>query len=127
MIRRVLIVSFFLVIVAGCGSESKAPTPAARTPAGGTPAAQITRAGTPAAQTPQAPKLLDTKRVAAAITTSIRTQRGAKARVSCPTAVKQAKGVNFVCSARSKFGTTVFAVIQNDAVGHVTYTASEPR
>lgn len=69
--------------------------------------------------------LLDTKTVAGAIKQSIKEQRDIKAKVTCPDSVLQAKGQDFVCLAKTKDGTTKFAVQQTDDAGHVTYAAAE--
>jgi hypothetical protein len=92
------------VLLAGCGGSSGDGATTART-------------------VPAGPRMLDTKKVARAIAESIRTQRDTVATVTCPVAVRQAKGVDFVCTAESKFGRTAFAVVQRDDAGHVTYAA----
>jgi hypothetical protein len=94
------------VVIAGCGGSSSHD-------------AKTTQQGSAATQ-----RLLDIKKVEAAITDSIRSQRHTKAVVSCPRPIKQAKGVDFVCKAKSKYGVTPFAVVQRDAAGHVTYAAA---
>lgn len=72
-----------------------------------------------------AARVLDTKKVARAITISVREQRDVAAKVTCPTTIRQAKGVNFVCRATSKFGNTDFAVVQLDDAGRVSYAAAK--
>lgn len=91
----------------GCGSSDDGD----KTTTGANPAA--------------AARVLDTKKVARAITISVREQRDVSAKVTCPTAVRQAKGVNFVCRAKSKFGITDFAVVQLDNGGRVSYSAAK--
>lgn len=85
--------------------------------------------GDGSAQTPAATSTpttqLDTKKVAKAIRASIRDQRDIRAKVTCPEAVVQAKDRNFVCLAKTKDGTTRFAVVQTDDAGNVTYSAEE--
>jgi Domain of unknown function (DUF4333) len=67
------------------------------------------------------PVVLNTERVERAIEHSSLTERGQHAQVSCPSAVHQAKGVTFICSAAVKRTTTRFVVTQLDGSGHVHY------
>lgn len=94
-----------LLALAGCGSDDKAAVPPS------SPASTPTQ--------------LDTVKVAGAIKESIKEQRDIKARVTCPDLVLQAKGRDFVCTAKTKDGTTEFAVQQVDDSGNVTYAAAE--
>lgn len=92
--------------LAGCGGDDEASTD-----------------GTSAATTPTTQ--LDTDKVAQAIKDSIKEQRDIKAKVTCPDSVLQAKGRDFVCTAKTKDGTTEFAVQQTDDSGNVTYAAAQ--
>ncbi|MEN0014602.1 MAG: DUF4333 domain-containing protein [Solirubrobacteraceae bacterium] len=83
-----------------------------------------TGASTPAPTTSPTVQL-DTKTVAGAIKQSIKDQRDVKAKVTCPDSIVQAKGNDFVCLAKTKDGTTKFAVQQTDDAGHVTYAAAQ--
>lgn len=69
--------------------------------------------------------LLDTARVEREIRRAIRDQRDVTATVSCPREIRQARGVNFVCTARTADGESPFAVVQTDDAGTVTYSAAE--
>jgi len=101
-VRRLSIAFLLLLPLAGCGGSSSSP-----------------------ATTAAAPGTLDTARVARAIEASILGQRHLAATVTCPVVVRQARGANFVCQARTKHGTTTpFAVVQTDDAGHVTYSAA---
>ncbi|MEA2422816.1 MAG: hypothetical protein QOF55_1915 [Thermoleophilaceae bacterium] len=69
------------------------------------------------------PTILNTEKVERAIERSIADQRGANARVSCPSGVHQKKGLQFRCTATVKHKTTRFVVDQRDAAGNVHYEA----
>jgi hypothetical protein len=102
-------IAFSLPLVAittlvGCGKD----TPSATTPPTATTVVQ-----------------LDTQTVAGAIKQSIKQQRNIRAHVTCPATVTQQMGNDFVCLAKTKSGTTKFAVQQTDDAGHVTYAAAK--
>ena len=67
------------------------------------------------------PATLDAAKVEQAIERSSLAQRGARARASCPTGVRQKKGLAFSCTAVVDGKSTEFAVTQLDAFGHVHY------
>ncbi|HXS33291.1 MAG TPA: hypothetical protein VN758_05930 [Solirubrobacterales bacterium] len=50
-------------------------------------------------------------------------QRGQRARVSCPSAVPQMKGLEFSCRAVVGSVSTRFVVVEQDGSGHVHYEA----
>lgn len=106
--RTLVALSLSLAAVSGlasCGSDDTAASTPAPT-------------STPAIQ-------LDTATVAGAIKQSIKDQRDIKAKVTCPDSIVQGKGNDFVCLAKTKDGTTKFAVQQTDDAGHVTYAAAQ--
>lgn len=72
---------------------------------------------------PESPTILDTEKVERAIEHSSLAQRGAHARVSCPSGVHQVKGSVFSCTAVVRWAGTRFVVTQIDASGHVRYEA----
>ncbi len=65
--------------------------------------------------------VLDTARVARAITISIRTQRRLRAHVVCPSGVLQQKGLVFTCTATVHGRGYPFTVTEVDGNGHVQY------
>lgn len=65
--------------------------------------------------------VLDTARVARAITISIRTQRRLRAHVVCPSGVLQQKGLVFTCTATVHSRGYPFTVTEVDGNGHVQY------
>jgi hypothetical protein len=67
------------------------------------------------------PKVLDTERIERAIQASILQKRNLQAQVSCPSGIKQEKGVVFRCIATYKGGRTPFVVTQDDSKGSVHY------
>jgi hypothetical protein len=67
--------------------------------------------------------VLNTARVQLAIENSALAQRGRHVRVTCPTGVKQTKGVVFYCTAYYGHSSTPFAVTELDAAGNVHYAA----
>jgi hypothetical protein len=69
------------------------------------------------------PTILNTEKVERAIERSIADQRGANARVSCPSGVHQKKGLQFACTAVVKHKSTRFVVDQRDGAGNVHYEA----
>jgi len=79
--------------------------------------------------TAQGKTFLNTKRVAAAITASILSERAIHASVVCPPRVPQVKGLKFSCVASTyatahghrKLVHTVFTVFQKDNDGNVYY------
>lgn len=104
MDRRALLLLLPLLAASGCGDEPAVdPTPTSSTPAA----------------------TLDTSRVERAIRKSIKDQRSVAAKVTCPSDIEQAKGVNFVCVVTTDAGQTEFAVLQVDDAGNVTYTARD--
>lgn len=64
---------------------------------------------------------LDMRRIEQAITKSVRVQRGSRARVTCPGAVLQHKGVHFTCTARVKGKSYPFEVTETNDQGHVSF------
>jgi len=94
--------------LSACGSSSSSSTPTAT-----------------AAQLPT--HLLNTKRVALAIEQSILSKRQLHAKVTCPTAVPQAKGRTFTCVASTQLHKqpvrTVFTVFQQNNLGKVNYAS----
>jgi len=66
---------------------------------------------------------LNTEKVERAIAQSSLVQRGQRARVSCPSAVPQMKGLQFSCRAVVGSVSTRFVVVEQDEVGHVRYEA----
>ena len=67
--------------------------------------------------------ILDTEKVERAIERSSLAQRGIHAQVSCPSAVRQRKGLVFACAAKVDRHATRFVVTQLDGSGHVRYVA----
>jgi len=67
--------------------------------------------------------ILDTEKVERAIERSSFTQRGARARVSCPSGVHQEKGLEFSCTAVVRRTSTRFSVTQLNSSGRVHYEA----
>jgi hypothetical protein len=65
--------------------------------------------------------VLDTARVARAITISIRSQRRLQAHVVCPSGVLQQKGLVFTCTATVRRHGYPFTVTEVDGNGHVRY------
>jgi hypothetical protein len=66
---------------------------------------------------------LNTEKIERAIAQSSLAQRGQRARVSCPTAVPQMKGLKFSCRAVVGSVSTRFIVVEQDGSGHVHYEA----
>lgn len=90
----------------GCGSSSPKH-----------PATPKTTATTPA---PTSAVKLDTARVALAITQSIKTEKGLKATVLCPSDVPQVKGHDFTCVA------TTFTKVHGKRVPvHTNFTVTQ--
>jgi hypothetical protein len=71
----------------------------------------------------RAPTILNTEKVERAIEQSSLAQRGIRAQVSCPSGVRQQKGLVFSCTAVVKRGSTRFVVTELDGSGHVHYKA----
>ena len=69
------------------------------------------------------PVILNTEKIERSIEQSSFTQRGADARVSCPSGVHQKKGLVFSCTAVVGRVSTRFVVSQTDGSGHVHYEA----
>ena len=67
--------------------------------------------------------ILDTERVERAIEQSSLAQRGLVPRVTCPSGVRQKKGVTFTCTAVVKRSSTAFAVTALDGAGRVHFEA----
>jgi hypothetical protein len=67
--------------------------------------------------------ILNTEKIERAIEHSSLVQRGAHARVSCPSGVHQKKGLVFSCTAVVGRGSTRFRVTELDGSGHVHYVA----
>ena len=70
-----------------------------------------------------APTILNTEKVERAIERSSMAQRRLSARVTCPSGVRQKKGLQFSCTAVVKRASTRFVVTQLDGSGHVHYRA----
>lgn len=66
---------------------------------------------------------LNTEKIERAIAQSSLAQRGQRARVSCPSAVPQMKGLKFSCRAVVGSVSTRFVVVEQDGSGHVHYEA----
>ena len=66
---------------------------------------------------------LNTEKIERAIAQSSLAQRGQRARVSCPSAVPQMKGLKFSCRAFVGSVSTRFLVVEQDGSGHVHYEA----
>ncbi len=66
---------------------------------------------------------LNTEKIERAIAQSSLAQRGQHARVSCPSAVPQMKGLKFSCRAVVGTVSTRFVVVELDGSGHVHYEA----
>jgi hypothetical protein len=66
---------------------------------------------------------LNTEKIERAIAQSSLTQRGQRARVSCPSAVPQMRGLKFSCRAVVGSVSTRFVVVEQDGSGHVHYEA----
>lgn len=69
------------------------------------------------------PATLNTAKVARAIERSSFSQRGERARVSCPSSVPQRKGLVFSCTAVVKGTSTRFVVAERNGSGDVHYEA----
>ena len=67
--------------------------------------------------------ILNTERVERAIEQSSLAQRGIHVQVSCPSGVRQKRGLVFSCTAVAERGSTRFVVTELDASGHVHYKA----
>jgi hypothetical protein len=65
--------------------------------------------------------VLDSHRIALAITEAVRSKRHLKATVTCPASILQAKGVKFTCRAEIKKGAASFLVTETDSHGHVSF------
>jgi hypothetical protein len=70
-----------------------------------------------------APTILNTEKVERAIEQSSLAQRGIPTKVSCPSGVRQKKGLVFSCTAVVKGESTRFVVRELDGSGHVHYKA----
>ncbi len=66
---------------------------------------------------------LDTEKVERAIAESSMAQRGLRARLSCPSDVRQERGLVFSCTALVGTTETRFVVTQIDDAGRVRYEA----
>jgi hypothetical protein len=66
---------------------------------------------------------LNMEKIERAIAQSSLVQRGQRARVSCPSAVPQMKGLKFSCRAVVGSVSTRFVVVEQDGSGHVRYEA----
>lgn len=75
----------------------------------------------PSAGSAKSPTILDTEKVERSIEQSSLDQRGANARVTCPSGVHQKKGKTFSCTALADGATTRFVVKQIDGSGRVHY------
>jgi hypothetical protein len=71
----------------------------------------------------ESPTTLNTEKIERAIAQSSLAQRGQRARVSCPTAVPQMKGLKFSCRAVVGSVSTRFIVVEQGGSGHVHYEA----
>src|SRR5687767_7542427 len=71
----------------------------------------------------EAPTILDTEKVERAIERSSLSQRGKHVQVSCPSGVRQKKGLEFSCTTVGERDSTRFVVTQLDDSGHVRYEA----
>ena len=67
--------------------------------------------------------ILNTEKVERAIEHSSLVQRGKRVQVSCPSGVRQEKGLMFACTALVGRGSTRFVVSELDGSGHVHYEA----
>jgi len=67
------------------------------------------------------PRVVNAKRVDAAITTSISRERHQIATVTCPSAIALRKGMKFYCAAQVGREITPFRVTQTDSSGHVSF------
>jgi len=72
---------------------------------------------------PEPTTTLNTEKIERAIARSSLAQRGQHARVSCPSAVPQMKGLKFSCRAVVGSVSTRFLVVEQDGSGHVHYEA----
>lgn len=77
--------------------------------------------------TTQKPVLLNTQRVASAISSSILSQRGLAANTTCPTTIYQQQGIVFTCTAIVKKKTYPVTVTEVDGSGHVTFVVGAAR
>ncbi len=66
-------------------------------------------------------RVLNSRGVATAIELAIRRERHLKAKVICPAAILQAKGLTFTCTAQTKKGIGPFTVTETDSNGHVRF------
>jgi hypothetical protein len=69
------------------------------------------------------PTILNTEKVERAIEHSSLTQRGTHAQVSCPSGVRQKRGLVFSCRAVVRNRATRFVITQLDGSGRVHYEA----
>ncbi len=69
------------------------------------------------------PRVVDTKMVERAIQQSSFAQRRIRAQVSCPSGVRQQRGLVFSCTAVYSGGSARFVVTELDGSGHVRYVA----
>jgi hypothetical protein len=67
--------------------------------------------------------ILNTEKIEGAIAQSSLAQRGAHVQVSCPSRVREQKGLVFYCVAVLGHGSTRFVVTELDGSGHVRYAA----
>ena len=69
------------------------------------------------------PTILNTEKVERAIEQSTLAQRHKRVNVTCPSGVRQVKGLTFACTAVFRGGTTRFVVTELDGAGNVHYEA----
>jgi hypothetical protein len=67
--------------------------------------------------------ILNTEKIEGAIEQSSLAQRGAHVQVSCPSGIRQRKGLVFTCVAVLGHSSTRFVVTELDGSGHVRYEA----
>lgn len=105
---RLSAVGFLLVAglaATGCASAE---------PGVGRPAASVSR---------PAVHILNTTKIERAIARSSLEQRGKSVQVTCPSEVRQERGVVFYCAARYQHSRTPFAVTEMNSSGDVHYVA----
>jgi hypothetical protein len=83
----------------------------------------VTGLGLTACGSAKSPTILNTEKVERAIENSSLTQREKHAQVSCPSGVRQKKGLVFSCTAVVAGRSTRFVVTELDGSGHVHYEA----
>jgi hypothetical protein len=67
--------------------------------------------------------ILNTEKIERAIESSSLAQRGKHVQVTCPSGVRQSKGLVFSCTALVERGSARFVVTELDGSGHVHYAA----